>query len=90
MSQQLLRRAWDQLDSFKQAYPENWNEDDQQVMDDLLKADLDLSGVKHTWVSLTDDQIKEIVGPWGDTPIKGYTRKLIDQIDAKLRENNNG
>ena len=90
MSQQLLRRAWDQLDSFKQAYPENWSEDDQQVMDDLLKADLDLSGIKRTWVSLTDDQIKEIVGPWGDTPIKGYTRKLIDQIDAKLRENNNG
>jgi len=45
---------------------------------------------QRTWVSLTDDQIKEIVGPWGDTPIKGYTRKLIDQIDAKLRENNNG
>lgn len=45
---------------------------------------------QRTWVSLTDDQIKEIVGPWGDTPIKGYTRKLIDQIEAKLRENNNG
>jgi hypothetical protein len=44
--------------------------------------------VQREWVSLTDDQIKEIVGPWGDTPIKGYTRKLIDQIDAKLRENN--
>ena len=42
------------------------------------------------WVSLTDDQIKEIVGPWGDTPIKGYTRELIDKIEAKLRENNNG
>ena len=40
------------------------------------------------WVSLTDEQIKEIVGPWGDTPIKGYTRKLFDQIDAKLREMN--
>jgi len=40
------------------------------------------------WVSLTDEEIKEIVGPWGDIPIKGYTRKLIDQIDAKLRENN--
>jgi hypothetical protein len=40
------------------------------------------------WVSLTDDQIKEIVGNWGDTPIKGYTRKLIDQIDAKLKEKN--
>jgi hypothetical protein len=89
MSQQLLRRAWDALDSFKQAYPENWNEDDQQVMDDLLKADLDLSGVKRTWVSLTDEEIKEIVGPWGDTPIKGYTRKLFDQIEAKLKEKNN-
>ena len=40
------------------------------------------------WRSLTDDEIKEIVGPWGDTPIKGYTRKLFDQIDAKLREKN--
>ena len=40
------------------------------------------------WVGLTDDQIKEIVGPWGDTPIKGYTRTLIDKINAKLKENN--
>jgi hypothetical protein len=39
------------------------------------------------WVSLTDDQIKEIVGPHGG-PIKGYTRALFDKIDAKLRENN--
>ena len=31
-------------------------------------------------------EIKEIVGPWGDTPIKGYTRKLFDQIEAKLKE----
>jgi len=44
---------------------------------------------RREWVSLTDDQIKEIVGPWGDTPIKGYTRKLIDQIEAKLKEKNN-
>jgi hypothetical protein len=40
------------------------------------------------WVSLTDEEIKEIVGPWGDTPIKGYTRKLFDQIEAKLKEKN--
>ena len=37
------------------------------------------------WQGLTDDEIKEIVGFWGDTPIKGYTRKLFDQIDAKHR-----
>ena len=43
---------------------------------------------KKEWVGLTDDEIKEIVGPWGDTPIKGYTRKLFDQIEAKLREKN--
>jgi len=42
---------------------------------------------RRKWVSLTDDQIKEIVGPYGG-PIKGYTRALFDKIDAKLRENN--
>ena len=40
------------------------------------------------WVGLTDEEIKEIVGFWGDTPVKGYTRKLFDQIEAKLREKN--
>jgi len=42
------------------------------------------------WVGLTNDEIKEIIGPWGDTPIRGYTRKLFDQIEAKLKEKNNG
>ena len=40
------------------------------------------------WVGLTDEEIKEITGPWGDTPIKGYTRKLFDQIENKLKEKN--
>jgi hypothetical protein len=43
---------------------------------------------KREWVSLTDEEIKEIVGQWGETPIKGYTRKLFDAIEAKLREKN--
>ena len=43
---------------------------------------------QRTWVGLTDDEIKEIIGPWGDTPIKGYTRKLFDQIENKLKEKN--
>jgi hypothetical protein len=40
------------------------------------------------WVGLTDDEIKGIIGSWGDTPIKGYTRKLFDQIETKLKEKN--
>ena len=40
------------------------------------------------WVGLTDEEIKEIVGFWGDTPVKGYTRKLFDQIEVKLKEKN--
>jgi hypothetical protein len=43
---------------------------------------------RRPWVGLTDEEIKEIIGPWGDTPIKGYTRKLFDQIETKLREKN--
>ena len=43
------------------------------------------------WSSLTDDEIKEIIGvlgDWGPTPIKGYTRWLFDKIDAALKEKN--
>ena len=47
-----------------------------------------LAESKREWVGLTDEEIKEIIGPWGDTPIKGYTRKLFDQIEAKLKEKN--
>jgi hypothetical protein len=43
---------------------------------------------KKEWQGLNDEEIKEIVGPYGDTPIKGYTRKLFDQIEAKLKEKN--
>jgi hypothetical protein len=40
------------------------------------------------WVGLTDEEIKEIIGPWGGEPIKGYTRELIDKIESTLREKN--
>jgi hypothetical protein len=39
------------------------------------------------WQYLTDDEIKEIVGSYGDG-IGGYTRKLFDKIEAKIREKN--
>ena len=43
---------------------------------------------QRTWVYLTDEHIKEIVGPYGDMPIKGYTRELFDRIEAKSKELN--
>jgi hypothetical protein len=43
---------------------------------------------KREWQGLTDEEIKEIIGPWGGGPIKGYTRELIDKIEAKLKEKN--
>jgi len=53
-----------------------------------VEDDDDIQDYKKPWVGLTDDEIKEIIGPYGATPIKGYTRKLFDQIEAKLREKN--
>ena len=85
MSQQLLRRSWDALDSFKQAYPENWHEDDQQVMDDLLKADLDLSGVKRTWVGLTD---KEMLSLYNEHIAAVGLIGVFRAIEAKLKDKN--
>ena len=91
MSQQLLRRSWDALDSFKQAYPENWHEDDQQVMDDLLKADLDLSGVKRTWVGLTDEDIESLHYKLKVQLMGAYkTEDIYRAIEARLKEKNNG
>lgn len=59
----------------------------QLLNDDKLKQ-WDEWRSQREWVGLTDDEIKEIVGPYGDTPIKGYTRKLFDQIETKLKEKN--
>ena len=42
---------------------------------------------KKEWQSLTDDEIKEIIGSYAG-PIKGYTRELFDKIEAKLRKKN--
>jgi hypothetical protein len=42
---------------------------------------------KRAWQYLTDDEIKEIIGSYGDG-IGGYTRELFDKIEAKIREKN--
>jgi hypothetical protein len=80
----LLRRAWATLDTFKQAYPENWHEDDEQVLKDLMRADLKLSGVKLKWHGLTDEEMHEC---WGD-PLTPLGMKHARMIEAKLREKN--
>jgi hypothetical protein len=44
---------------------------------------------KKEWQYLTDDEIKEIVGGYGNEGgIGGYTRELFDKIEAKIREKN--
>jgi hypothetical protein len=44
---------------------------------------------KKEWHYLTDDEIKEIVGSYGNEGgIGGYTRELFDKIEAKIREKN--
>jgi hypothetical protein len=44
---------------------------------------------KKTWQHLTDDEIKEIVGGYGNKGgIGGYTREMFDKIEAKIREKN--
>ena len=39
------------------------------------------------WRYLTDDEIKEIVGSYGDG-VGGYTRELFNKIEAKIKEKN--
>ena len=51
IDRQLLRRAWDALDSFKQAYPENWHEEDEQVLKDLMAADKPPEHIPESWAT---------------------------------------
>lgn len=85
----LLRRAWDALDSFKQAHPESWHEEDEQVLKELMWADLKLSGVQREWVGLTDE---EIAKAWAQSKgdILMRLKPFARAIEAKLREKNGG
>ena len=90
MNQQLLRRAWDALDAFKQAYPENWHDEDEQVMNDLMRTDMKMSGVELKWVVLTDD---EIWGAYMKAPLTldcstDELYALARAIEAKLKDKN--
>ena len=46
--------------------------------------------VKRDWVSLTDEEIKYIVGRNDPGGIGAYTRGVFNKIDDKLREKNGG
>ena len=90
MSQQLLRSAWDALDAFKQAYPENWHDEDEQVMNDLMRTDMKMSGVQLKWVELTDDEIWEayMKAPLTLDCSTDELYALARTIEAKLKDKN--
>lgn len=84
----LLRRAWDALYSFKHAYPENWNEDYEQVLKDLRCEDLKLLAnkmldAKKPWVGLTKEEAKEI-----SMANRPYVIDMIAALEARLKEKN--
>ena len=61
-------------------------------LESALESSLNLSKAlvereQKEWQYLTDDEIKEIVGSYGDG-IGGYTRELFDKIQAKIKEKN--
>lgn len=61
-------------------------------MFDRLKPLLPIKPVvePRPWVGLTDTELKEIIGGWGDAPITRYTRNFTDRLEAKLKEKNRG
>lgn len=84
MSQQLLRRAWDFIDTFRQVYPEHWSPEEQVLLDDLMKADLDLSGVKREWVGLTLEDKKEYLAQ----DLGGSRADAMDWAEQRMKERN--
>jgi hypothetical protein len=83
----LLRRAWDTLDTFRQAYPENWHDEDEQLMKDLIRADNDLSGVKRKWVGLTNNDLQPIAEEYRIL-FGSWVHDFARAIETKLKEKN--
>lgn len=79
----ILSRAWDALNTFKQAYPENWHDEDEQVLKDLTRADLRLSEVKLKWKSLTKEEVEK----W-DLPERPTVFEFAQFVEAKVKEKN--
>jgi hypothetical protein len=78
-----IKEALEIKDEYEQGFIDGMQKQMQSSVDKAVNA----IG-KREWVGLTDEEIKDIIGPWGDTPIKGYTRQLFDKIEAKLKEKN--
>lgn len=89
----LLRRAWDALDSFKQTYPENWNEDDERILTDLMRLDLKLSereayrSKEREWQDLSEAEINMILGSDIRLEHSGELR-FIRAVEAALKAKN--
>lgn len=79
---ELLRRAWDFIDTVKQAYPEHWASEDQELLDGLMRLDLDLSGIKRKWVGLSINEARDFYES------KLSRAELINKIDEFLEEKN--
>ena len=89
MSQQLLRRAWDALDSFKQICPDGWVKQDEQLLKDLLDADIKMSGVKLKWVGLTDDEIDQgLIRSNHALQTAGAWRDGVEWAQSQLKDKN--
>lgn len=84
---ELLSRAWNALDTFKQAYPENWHEEDEQVLKDLIREDLKLSGVKLKWVGLTDKELQPIADEYRIL-FGSWVKDFAKAVEVKLKEKN--
>jgi hypothetical protein len=77
--------AWrEHASEYEQGFIDGMQEQMKRSVDRAVNALAD----KREWVGLTDEEINEIIGPWGETPIRGYTRRLFDEIEAKLKEKN--
>jgi len=87
MSQQLLQRAWDVIATFKEACPEEWDKQNEQVLKDLLVADIKMSGVELKWQGLTDEELQTIADEYRIL-FGGWVKDFARIIEDKLKDKN--
>ena len=87
MSQQLLQRAWDVIATFKEVCPEEWDKQNEQVLKDLLVADIKMSGIERTWQGLTEEELQTIADEYRIL-FGGWVKDFAQDIEAKLKDKN--
>lgn len=86
---ELLTRAGLVIAQYRWSHPEDQRlQKLSRTINEYLEENPQEELISRPFIRLTDKEIQELLGPFAGDPIRGYTRKLFNEIQDKLEEKN--